>query len=212
MQYYHFRTFVRSVLAEGNRLQRHDIDGKPTTKYKYTNLRVIAFCLSVVVVIILPKGYPENFAGFVIGFLGIFIGLFATAVISSFDRRETILRRDLDADQASEDARLELIKNHLIQFTGLTSYSILLASILVILLAMVLIHEVFRINIYDYQMVSSLNQAGIKEILNIIKVSFLVAHRYFITYLLIQFFIITIYSLTSYFSYLQSEYRRIKLK
>lgn len=210
MQYKSFKLFIKKVVIEGNDLQKKNVDGKLTTTKRFTTMQIIALVLAIVAIFFLDEGFTENFAGFVIGFLGIFIGLFASIVISTFDKRQSLFDTgEIISDVEKET--LKKVKNYFIQFTGLTSYSILLAIAVIILLSLVLLHSIFRTDIFTFYLVDSISDINLKSIFIFFKVLFLILHRFLIVYFLVNFFTITIYSITSYFSFLQSEYKKMKL-
>ena len=210
MQLKSFKLFIKKVVAEGNRLQKHGIDGHPTTTRRFTTMQIIAMLTAIAASVFLNTGFSENFAGFIISFLGIFIGLFTSIVISIFDKRKVLTEKNQEASEV-EKQTLKKIKNYFIQFTGLTSYSILLAIAIIILLSLVLIHSSFRTDIYNYYLIDSIDELSFIKVVNFIKVSTLVIHRFFIVYFLVNFFTIITYSITSYFSFLQSEYKKLKI-
>src|SRR5688572_3331108 len=121
-----FSKFISDVIKEGNRLQKHDIKGDIVQKRVLTDTQIIAIIVAVASLFILPKGFSENFAGFTISFLGIFVGLFSTIVISLHDKSKSLFD-DYSKQDEKEKVRRKIIRNYMVQFTGLTSYSILLA-------------------------------------------------------------------------------------
>lgn len=211
MEFTTFKSFICKVVKEGNQLQKKTIDGKYVTKRKFTTMQILAVLLAILSVCLLPKGFSENFAGFVIGFLGIFIGLFASIIISSFDKRKVTFALEEKINEVDK-ARLKKVRNHLVQFTGLTTYAILLAKTIIMLLSLVLLHEKFSMNISNYEMIKDFSQVKMENFMNVGGIFILVLHRFFVIYFLVNFFTVSIYSLTSYFTYLQSEYKRIKIK
>jgi len=203
-----FKKYILDVIREGNRLQKVNIKGEVTQKRKFTDTQIIALIISLIVIFLFPKGVSENFAGFTISFMGIFIGLFTTLVISLFEKSQSLFN---DYKQANEESkpRIKMIRNYIVQFTGLTSYSILLALILVLLLFGPLLSTKSMTNIYNYSFVDDPNEINLSSILCFLKIAALSIYRFFISYFLINFFLITIFSLTSYFSYLHSEYKKL---
>ena len=137
MQLKTFKYFICKVVLEGNRLQKIGIDGKVSTEKRFTTIQKFAIILSIFSIAILNNGFSDNFAGFIIGFLGIFIGLFTSIVISVFDSKKILTK--VEKASSLEKARLKKVRNYLVQFTGLTSYSIYIALIIIILLSIVLL-------------------------------------------------------------------------
>jgi len=215
MQLRTFSSFIKNVVSEGNRLQKVDITGEVTTKNKYTQTQLIAIAFSIVLLFLLKTGFSGDFAGYVISFLSIFIGLFSSIVISLFDKshnlKEKILSEKSKAQNntanPTEIERLKKIRNYLVQFTGLTSYAIYLAICIIVLLICILVHSFFELDLYKFSFVKTIADINRHTIFNFIQVLILVLHRVLISYLLINFFSITLYAVTSYFSYISSEYK-----
>ena len=172
-------------------------------------MQILAFLIGVIFVLLLPAGFSDNFAGFVMSFLGIFIGLFTSIIIAIHDRSSTLFEGYEEKDQLKK-VNIKKVRNYLVQFTGLTSYAILIALLATILLSFVLLRDVFKTDIFIYSMVNSPEEINVESILCFLKVSGLILHRFFIVYLLTIFFSITIYATTSYFSYLLEEYSNLK--
>lgn len=210
MQFKTFKIFVSKIAHEGNRLQKVDITGNPTTKRRFTDMQILAVLLAVVAVIVLHEGFPDDFVRDIVVFLGVFVGLFAGIVISLHDKRKDLLAQYEEKSQI-EKTEIKKIRNYLVQFTGLTAYAILLALILIILLTVSLLHKgFFELNIWEYEL-KGFHDIDIRAILCFTHVSLLIIHRFLISYLLVNFFAITIYAITSYFSYVLSDYNKIKM-
>jgi hypothetical protein len=169
MQFKTFSSFIKDVIAEGDRLQKTDIDGRVITTKKYTQTQKIGFLLSVGLLFVIHDGFSDEFAGYIISFLSIFIGLFATIVISLFDKSNTLkeklveenLARENNTANYNEIARLKKKKNYLIQFTGLTSYAIYIAICIIILLLFTLLHDLFKENITSYHAIKNWSEINL---------------------------------------------------
>jgi low affinity Fe/Cu permease len=212
MQLNHFKIFIVSVIREGNRLQKKDITGAQLTTKWMTNTQLLSLIISIITVLyIIPKGFSDNFAGYIISFLGIFIGLFTSIVISMIDKSKPLLIADENANQIDK-GKLMILKNYLVQFTGLTAYAILLALVIIILLCLVLLSDSLKVDTNQYHLVKKTDEITLKEVVCFIKLCLIALHRFFVIYLLCNFFIITAFSITSYFSYVLSEYKKIKIQ
>jgi hypothetical protein len=204
-----FKTHICKVVREGNRVQKHNIVGKPTTKRWFTGTQVASILIGLAVTLVLPIGFSKDFSGYTIGFLGIFVGLFSSIVISMQDK-STTLYVDWNNKSEPERRRARKIRNYIVQFTGLTSYSILLALVVIILLSATLLNDAFQIDVSKYHWLS-LKQIDLKIAVSSTGIFLIYAHRFITLYFLLNIFFITIYSTTSYFAYLQSEYKKIKV-
>lgn len=210
MQLKTFKIFISNIIIEAERLQRHDISGKLLTSHKYTDSQKISFCVSLFLLFVLKNGFTDNFAAYSITFLGIFIGLFTTIVISLYERKESLFEAYQKNNQA-ENSRLKKVRNYFIQFTGLISYSILIALFTTILLLFVLLFPETQDNLWNYHFIKSIREFQLVSLWIFLRNSLLILQRFVTIYLLCRFFLITIYAISSYFSFLISEYKRVKL-
>lgn len=215
MQLKTFKTFFFKVIYEGNRLQRVNIHGEITTNNWFTQTQVINILISVLIVYKFSSGFSDNFSGYVISFLSIFIGMFSSIIISLFEKGKVIID-ELDKEKAKSKnncddnekiEKLKLQKNYLIQFTGLTSYSILLALAIIGLLLFVLLNSKVEINLTKFSLVSSITEINYGSVKLFLKLVLIMIYRFTISYLLLNFFTITTYAVTSYFSYISSAFK-----
>lgn len=211
MQFKTFKTYIVKIVTEGNRLQKHNINGKSLTNKSFTTMQVVSLIIASVSLKLLPTGFSDNFAGYIISFLGIFIGLFTSIIISMMDKSKSMFEK-YDDKNALEKTQTRQLRNYLVQFTGLTSYSIFLAIILIILLSLVLLHNGFKSDIWNNDFVKHKEEINLTSVFLFFKRMILIVHRFFIVYYLLNFFIITIFSITSYFSFLLTEYNKLKPK
>ncbi len=204
MQFKSFKEFVGSVFQEGRRMQKHDINGKSITKKRFTQTQKLSAVISAALVYLIPKGFSEDFAGYTISFLGIFIGLFTSIVINLYDKGQTLIS---ESSEVTHDAKVRQIQvlNYIKQFNGLTAYSILKAIILIVLLMGSMLISDFETDLSSLRIA---DQTGWEEIKLAIHAVFLVAHRFIVFYLLLTFFTITLFAVSSYFAYLAGEFKK----
>lgn len=211
MEFKRVKYFIVKIFEESERLQKTSIKGTAITKRKYTQSQKFSFIIALTTIYFLPKGFNDNFAGFIISFLGIFIGLFTSIVVSMHDKSSRLIE-NLDTMPDIERARNIKIKNYLIHFTAFTGASIIIGLFVTILLSIVLLTDSSKENIFNYNVINELEEISILTITNFVKLSLLLLHRLMTVYLLLRFFIITTYSISSYFSFLISDYNRLKIK
>lgn len=209
MQLTTFKTFLFNIQKEGNRLQKVDINGHVITTRKFTQMQSLAAIAALSSLYFLPNGFPEKFAGYTITFLGIFIGMFSASIIALNNWRTRLEVKPETSDIELID--LKKSRNHMVQFTGLTAYGIVMALIVIILMLFSLAHSGFSKHICSYEPVRSFSEISFESIKNFIKILIIVLHRFFAVYFYANFFTITSYSITSYFSHLISDYKKIKL-
>lgn len=211
MQLKILKYYILKVVKEGKEWQRKDVRNKDLQNGYFSQSQLVSFVISCLLVFFLKKGFSESFAGYIISFLSIFIGLFTTIIISLFDKSDTL------QDKINEQLRLHknnledsnklswLYKstNYLKKFTALTSYSIYLAIVLIFLLIFTLLFS--ELNIDLSRIIISDKILNFKAISFFLKVSLVVIYRLVICYILCTFFVITTYSITSYFTFMSKN-------
>ncbi len=211
MQLKNFKIFLSDIFKEANRLQKRNIAGQVLTTRKYTDTQKISIILAILGVAILKHGFSDSFAGYTISFLGIFIGLFTTIIISMYEKKDAIIENYLKTDQVDKN-RIIKIRNYLLQFTALVSYSIIVALFVIVLLFIVLLSKKTQINIWDFNFINPFKEFKWTYAFLLLQQLLICLHRFFVIYFLCMFFANTIFSVSSYFSFLISEYKRIRLK
>lgn len=71
-----FKSFIKNVISEGNRLQKVNINGDKLTGSRFTQTQLISIILSIGMLFLIKTGYSDNFAGYVISFLSILLVYF----------------------------------------------------------------------------------------------------------------------------------------
>lgn len=207
MEFQNFKTFIVSVVQEGNRLQKRNINGETLTSRRFTNMQIVIIVVSAFALLIIPRGFTDNFAGFVISFLGIFIGLFTNIIIWMYDKSRSLFENYITKDEI-EKVKVKQIKNYMVQFTGLTSYSILISILIIVLLLVTLATNSISVDINKYSLITDFKKLSFYNIVLFLKMSLILIYRFSIIYFLLLFFIITTFSTTSYFSFLMTEYKK----
>jgi hypothetical protein len=210
MQWTEFKSFLGKILQEGRRLQKVNIAGKQTTTHRWSHTQLISFGLAIALCLLLPTGINDNFAEYAIAFLGIFVGLFTSVLISLYEKGQQLYVNFKEKSNL-EKARINLLRNYLVQFTGLTAYSIILALLAVALLLGILLFPGQRLNIWTYRPITSWQTFNWRTVGNFIRLMGTVGFRFVVFSLLLNFFAVTLFALSSYFSFLLSEYKKIGL-
>lgn len=211
MQLKSFNFFLSEVLLQANDLQKRDISGRIISTSKYTDSQILSVGISFFLLYFLKKGFSDSFAGYIISFLGIFIGLFTTILISLYEKKDTLLTNYSKKTQL-EKAKILRVRNYLIQFTALVSYSIIIALIIIVLLSLSLMLPLVSTDVASYHLVSSFQAITVHNMVDFGFVFLMYSYRFLTLYLLCRFFLITLYSVSSYFYFLLTEYKAIKIK
>lgn len=156
----------------------------------------------------LPTGFNNDFIGYINATLAILVGLYLTLIISIFDKFNPDEFKQKNVTTPQEDD-LILKKNYYLQFTSLTTYSIVLAIFCILLLSISLLSENLHINISYNNLQESWHQ---KEYYSLMKDCLILLYRGIIIYFLLDILYISTYTITSVYSYIVGEYDKIKIK
>lgn len=221
MQLLTLTNYISGILHRGDYFEKHDVNGTIICHGRLTKLHVLAIVLGALAPFTIGNGFSDEFAGYTVGFLGIFVGLFASIVLSLYDKRIQILNeiRDREFNPLSQGERVEVSsvvnqrliksKNYLKQFTALTSVSILLAFFLIISLLLSLLFKPLSLNLYEHYLITDSNDISWSSVWTGFKLTVASAHRAVTIYLLTRFFLISLYSISSYFAFLNSQFKKL---
>lgn len=167
-------------------------------KFYFTTFQWIALFLSFVFVLTKPSGLNNEIIDYLLSSLSIMTGLFLALIVIIYDKF-----KDLDFKAKDDDEKINKIKswNYLCQFNSLTSYAILLSLIVIFILIGSLLfgHPTKLVEIHFVKGVSQINW------ILTIQVIFVLLIRFLTVYFLLDFFIITIYAISSLFQFINIE-------
>jgi hypothetical protein len=212
IEYLNIGHYVSVLLKEGTRWEFEKIltSGEKLTNRQIRRLswckRIVLFIPSCLCFYLLKNGLNENSIGYAISALSIFIGLFASLIITMYGR--FLQMPKLDGTEI-DAVRVENIKvtNFIKQFTFVTGKNLLIATTIIALMSLVLVFPTnLSNNIFDYTPVHSLTKLTWHNFLLFFNVILIIIIRGGILYLIFDFFILLLYSLGALFSFLKREY------
>lgn len=189
---------------------------EPTSKVKYYFLPLQWWFLliSLLLVIFVRSAINKDLAGYIIAALSIFIGLYISLIMLVFDKFSST---DFKTDNKSLVCRIELLKkrNFFWQFTSLTSYCILVAILLIVLLSFCFfdgyIKELNTIEILQYlvDLISNDYERywSIDAAQSAMNIGCILIARFLTYYFLLDFMMILVYAICSTHSYITKEYK-----
>jgi hypothetical protein len=204
--------YLSKLISDGHKWQYTDINGKvEKPRYYFSSIQWIIIIVSLISSYFLPKGFNNNFIGYIIASLSIFIGLFLTLILTIFDKFQKI---NFSKKEISEIERVSLIqtKNFFKQFTALTSYSILISLCCIGLLSLSLLSEFFNTNPAEYRFIYDISEIAWSNILTFIYILSILFYRLLVFYFLFDFILILVFSLSSIYNYISLEYERKKIQ
>lgn len=199
------KIYISSLVKEGHRWQYTDLVGR-TDKPRFYFSRVQWFIILLIAIsspMILSKGLNKDFVQYSIAALSIFIGLFLSLVLTTFDKFKQL---KLPVMPTAEDKRYFATRRMFFkQFTALTTYAILISLLCIVLLGSVALTETLTSDsIFRHARVAFSRQ------------SFLLFLRLFavsifnmtLMYFLIDFLILVLYALGSIHTFMLHEYNK----
>ena len=175
----------------------------------FTKTQWFFILTSIVGVHFIPKGFSNDFAGYTISGLFLFVGILFTFVLTLYDKFRNIdfseYNNEINEEKNKEGIRL---KNFFKKITTLTLYSAVLSIVCVLLLAVTLIFPQMNVEIQYGLIFESIKRGQICVLAKHIP---LVIYRCFLVYFLLNFALITVYIISSFYDYIISEINKIKL-
>lgn len=161
----------------------------------FTGLQWVALGLALVFVIIKPAGLNNDIVDYLLSSLSILTGFFIALVVVVYEKQSGVT---FNASTREEQVKEYKMWHYLRQFSALTSYAILISIIVISILIGFLLfgHET---HFSDYNLASNIKDV---DWLLTIRLSFIVSVRFLLIYFLLDFFILTIYAISSLFQFI----------
>lgn len=191
--------YILNLISEGQKWQYQNATCTNTKpKLYFTTLQWIAILLASIFVLTNHSGLSTDIIDFLLSSLSIMTGLFLALIVIVYDKF-----KELDFNVETDEDKINKLKswNYLRQFNALTSYSIFIALIVISILIGSLLYG-YQINISSIHLAKSFNE--IDGCLTI-KIAIVVIVRFCMTYFLLDFFILTIYAISSLFQFINIE-------
>lgn len=167
-------------------------------KFYFATFQWIALFLSIIFVLTKPSGLNNEIINCLLSSLSIMTGLFLALIVIVYDKF-----KDLDFNAKDDDEKIEKTKswNYLCQFNSLTSYAILLSLIVIFILICSLLfgHPTVLSKIHFVKVISQINWILTMQVI------FVILIRLLTVYFLLDFFVITIYAISSLFQFINIE-------
>lgn len=196
-----------------------EIKSTPKAKGYFLPIQWLFLLVSLLLVIFVKSAINKDLAGYIIAALSIFIGLYISLIMMIFDKFGST---SFDTKNESLTFRIALLKkrNFFWQFTSLTSYCILIAILLIVLLSFCFfdsyikeintigaIQYVIDLISNDYERYWSIDAAK-----SAIFISSILVTRFLTYYFLLDFMMILVYAICSTHSYITKEYKDKKIE
>lgn len=206
MRFDNFLYYILNLITEGHKWQYQNATcTNKRPKLYFTTLQFVAISLAFIFVVISPTGITLEIVDSLLSFLSILIGFFLALVVFIYDKYMTISNNKAKTDtEKISDCKNQ---NYLLQFNALTSYAIFISMVVIAILMGKLLfgHEM---NLTDYSIASSWKNI---DLLLTIKLCFVVSLRFLLVYFLLDFFIISLYALSSLFQFINVGMNNNKL-
>lgn len=186
--------YLLQVVKAGHKWQNVDVNGEEhTNRFYFSMLQWLALIFSVAFTFINSKGFSHDAIDYSLSALAVMSGLFLGLVVMALDKSD---RTDYTANTDNQKAKKKKLWNFYYQFVALTSYAILIAMLEIgLLLGTLLYGEATDLDYYSW----TFDDVSFCSIIVLIKVSVVVLVRLCSVYFLIDFFLLSIYAVSSIF-------------
>lgn len=196
--------YILKLITKGQEWQYKNLNGQgQKPKFYFTSLQWVAIVISFLFVYTKPTGLSNEIVDYVLSSLSIMTALFLSLIIVIFDKFNNF---DFKAEDDKEKVHKFHMWNFFYQFNAITSYAILISSIVIVLLILTLLFGK-EIDVSKYELVS-LHSFNKESILLFFKLLFVYLVRFVIVYFLLDFFILCIYAISAIFQYVSNEFMK----
>ncbi|NJX16710.1 hypothetical protein [Tamlana crocina] len=192
--------YTKQLKKKATEYEQKDINGNTSASFKDKYARkLVSFFVAIVLLVSLNTGFSETFISYVSTILSIFIGLFITALIFSFDK--FYVKKDLTKANSQEKLIDTQSFNFSKQFSYLTGYNIILSIFTLVLLSIsTLFPDLSSINAFEYKLDFSTIKA--EYIYNFIQIILIYIQRFLVLYWLSSIIYLTIFIISSMVNYM----------
>lgn len=203
--------YLENVISNAHKWQKVDINDKnginniKTKFYKFSFCQYFFILSAILICLFLKSPLNENIVSFIINVFAILIGLLTALLIIIFDKFGDIV---LPSKTDNEIAYYKKVIRYFQQFNTLTTYSILIAIGVIILLSISYMSSIFMTKVSIYEVINYIKFCNYENInIKFITKSTVVnLYRITLIYFILDFFYILVYSISSIYSYFESVY------
>lgn len=195
--------YLLDLRTNAKRFERTDINGKVDNSFFGKNLiNLICSLISLVFVYLLKDGFSASFVSFSSKTLAIFIGLFMTAIIFSFNKfYEHSEKEEPNSTEKLWDTQSY---NYSKQFAYITSYNIVLCIFVIIALSFnALFEKPLSVNLCEFSF--NFQQININSVLLFFELSFVALQRFFVLYWMQKVMYNTLFVVSSMVSFMNEK-------
>jgi hypothetical protein len=209
-----FKKNIKDLILDSWKYQYAEInDSKKSIEKKkpimfFTNYQLILIVISIVFIFLSNKGFSNEFAGFAITGLSLFVGVFFTFVLTLYSKFQTIDFEKYKSNTSLLPIGVRL-KNFYTKVTVLSLYTILLALICIVLISITLLFDFFKFDLSTTTFV--INKDSIDFVLTL-KSILIISYRGITMYFLLNFILIAVYLIGALYDFIISDYQKVKLK
>lgn len=189
--------YIIYLVNEGHRWQYQNLNGSGTPSPAwFSPLQLIAIIVAVTFLFVQPDGLlHENIIDNVLSSLSILSGLYLSLIVFIYDRYKKLNFKDMN------ETKHIRTWNFYCQLISLTSYSILIAILVILILISALLFGE-KTNILDYKFT---NHITVVSVALFFKVSLIVIYRISFIYFLFDFFILCLYIVSGIFQFVHLD-------
>ncbi|MBO9617713.1 MAG: hypothetical protein J7539_01650 [Niabella sp.] len=211
-----FNGNIRELINQAHEYQYKEIGAKKEEneknkpKFYFTKKQWVILFIAISMTIIFQKSFSENFCGYIISALSLFIGLLFTFLIALYDKfknTEAVLQ---GARQSRERANINRrLINFFKKITVLTLYETLIALLCILLLALNLLTNYCSFDIAEIRFEFNLNLIDIPLTIRGIVTNL---YKIITLYFLLNFLLIVVYIISSFYDFMIGEYKKLEPK
>lgn len=199
--------YITNIKKNALKFEKTDLNGVVYQYFVKRHLRkIFSVIASILIIYYLQSGFNSDFIQYTSTILSIFIGLFATALIFSFDRfYQKTEKKILEKASAKKVLYQKKSYNYSKKFSYITGYNIILSIFsIALLLLSVLFKDFLSINFFEYDFV--FKDFKIEYFITFFKLSIIFLQRFLVLYWLFSIFYFTLFLVSSLVIFMTEKY------
>lgn len=201
MGFWQIVLYLSDLIKTGHKWQYQNVTGtRPEKSFRLSFFQVVSALLAGWFVYKNPTGVSDTAIDYLLNSLSIITGFFFAVILLSYDQFGKIR---IHVESITDEEKVKVLKsfNFLKKYNALSCYAILIAIMVIFMLVGTLLFGQ-KINIENFQIASSIDTV---ELLPTLCFYALLAWRFLMIYFLLDFFIITVYAISSLFQFLNLQ-------
>lgn len=176
-------------------------------KFFFTKIQWVILFFSLIISVAIKGSIPSEFSGYIISGLALFVGVLFTFLITIYDKFNSIDFKQYHYNTSKEQYPIGTrLINYFKKITVLSLYATVISVFCILLLS---INLLFSLDIVNVVMAKSISEI---DLFFTFKVAIVLLYKWMMFYFLLDFILIVVYIISSFYDFMISEYNSVRLR